>query len=503
MKTKRFFVVLVSLVLICSFAACDMEFGGLVGELFYQGEGNYISSDDHPISETAVEETAGIETWWDEPVEIETSHLPNDQYVGQPLHVLGSNPSDLGQDEESLSLVSNLSYQRNQTVQQAFGMTVKTVSVPWELLTSEIENQFLSGIDEYELMFAPAQTGVTLAQKGRLHNLYDIPWVDLYTQGWDADMHEGLSIGNYLPMASGVVTPDTILKTSVIYTNKRLAEEEGLAEMFVYVKEGEWTLEKMHAMSEMAYVDLNGDSTVNADADRLGFVGLYDCAQAFACGADVEIVIKDTSTNLPVLNQNTEPIVAAYELFYAMMNTRGVLYEAAGSASDGEEYISESVFTSGRALFYAGNVQTAVDGLEYLEEEYGILPYPKATLKQTSYHSYVDCYASLIMIPGTVRDLDFAAYALEGMHQVSMGLYEDQISMRICRSPEDLEMLNLVFDTKTFDFAGSYLLANRQNSVLLFREAMKSEHSSIASDLRSYQKVWEQELQKMIAQFEG
>ncbi|MBQ2256704.1 MAG: hypothetical protein II330_07545, partial [Clostridia bacterium] len=107
---KRLILILVSLLLIGSFAACDMELGGLVGELLSEGVGDYIPSDDF-VPETAVEETwietdvlveehpTSPEIWWDETecgTEPPIVELPENQFAGQEVVVLQVKESDLG-----------------------------------------------------------------------------------------------------------------------------------------------------------------------------------------------------------------------------------------------------------------------------------------------------------------------------------------------------------------------------------------------------------------------
>ena len=70
---KRLFAALLCLILVVSFAACDMEFGGLVGELL--GEGGAIGG---VIDRPDVEDSWIEETW----VEDETVSYPMHLYAG-------------------------------------------------------------------------------------------------------------------------------------------------------------------------------------------------------------------------------------------------------------------------------------------------------------------------------------------------------------------------------------------------------------------------------------
>ena len=101
---KRMLVALVCMILVASFAACDMEFGGLVGELLGEGTvDNVIDLPGNVLPETAVEETWIEETWTAvdtfEDIGGGSSNIPTDIYAGQRLVLLGCRADDLGFDD--------------------------------------------------------------------------------------------------------------------------------------------------------------------------------------------------------------------------------------------------------------------------------------------------------------------------------------------------------------------------------------------------------------------
>lgn len=496
---KRIIIVLACLCMVCSFAACDMEFGGLVGELL--GEGN-VHIGEQPIEPGVCPDGQYTDVWGDIPQIEETLgpviDLPEHQYAGKTLTLLCSTSRMLGNDDPENDLVGHLTYKRNQIVEEKYGIVIESKLLDDDKIADEVYKQAAAGVSDFDLVYGKlGLSGAQLAQKRAVHNLYDIPWVDFATVGWNAEMNEDLAIGNYLPMAAGALTPEATLYTAAIAFNVKLAEEQGIPNVYEYVYEGGWTIEKMYAMSEMTYQDLNADGIANADADRFGLVGTLGSAQAFACGMDVSLVEKDAS-NLPAIitTAGIDRAVAAYDRLCKMVNDRSAAYGVMLVQNASNSLTASDVFARDRALFYTTDIGEI---LNLSDVEYGILPYPKMDLEDADYHSYVGVDASAVMVPVSVGDLEFAGYMLQALNQESAGLYDSNIAARICRSVDDDMIFEVITDSQTFDFASVYLTYSQAGKVDLFRTALESGNNSVASTLASRQKTLEKALKKLIA----
>ena len=492
---KRLILILVSLLLIGSFAACDMEFGGLVGELL--GEGN-VHIGEQPIEPGGAPDEQYTDVWGDIPQMDETLgpvvDLPIGQYEGQVLTVLCNTSRMLGNDDPENDTVGHLTYKRKQIMEEKYGIVIESKLLDDGMIADEICKQAAAGVSDFDLVYGKlGLSGTQLAQKRAVHNLYDLPWVDFSTVGWNEELNESLAIGNYLPMAAGALTPEVMLYTATIAFNVRLAEEQGIY-MYEYVYEGGWTIEKMHAMIEMMYQDLNADGIANADADRFGLVGTLDSVQAFACGMDVSMVEKDEN-NLPVIATDIDRAVAAYDRFFKLVTDRSSAYGMMLVQNTSNSLTATNVFEHDRALFCTTNVKEL---FLLADAEYGILPYPKMDLEDADYHSYVGGNASAVMIPVSVEDPEFAGYMLQALNQESAGLYQSNVAARICRSADDNMIFDVMMDSQTFDFACVYLTYSQANKVDLFRVALESGTNSVASLFATNQKTLDKALKKLI-----
>ena len=504
---KRLILILVSLLLIGSFAACDMQFGGLVGELFGEGVGDYIPSDDF-VPETAVEETWIEETWTAvdtfEDIGGGSSNIPTDIYAGQRLVLLGCRADDLGFDDPQGDAVDYMSYDRNKSVQQTYGIAVEPLLVDADALGDLVQNDAMSGQGEYDVVMGMiADPGAELAQRGMLLNLYDMPYLDVKNSYWDAGNHEGLAIGSFLPMATGDVVPTSDLYTSVILFNAAIADEIGV-DLYGYVQTGGWTVTKMHAISQIAYCDLNGDALSDPDDDRLGLITTHEYANSFAVSTDVMLIGKNEA-NVPVLNtqmgdDEVNRVLVAYDFLWELLFDQASVY---GSAVRGVNAAgAQNVFERGTVLFYGTNVREMML-LQGDSVPYGILPFPKLDEAQESYQSYVNCSSTAVMVPVSVKDMSLAGYGLEAMASVSYGMFEGAVGMRYCRSEQDAQMLKLVLDSKTLDFGSNYFYASIGNTVQYVTTALDMQNADLASMISKNEKSMNKALKKLLDAYQG
>ena len=123
----------------------------------------------------------------------------------------------------------------------------------------------------------------------------------------------------------------------------------------------------------------------------------------------------------------------------------------------------QSMFSNGQALF---RTSTLSDFTQYrdMKNEFGILPVPLYAEGQPEYYSWCSGQAHApLLVPRTVEGHeDRTATIIEGMAYFSKYMIGSKVSLldafykkmtlaKLCRSPEDYEMLELIFANKTFD----------------------------------------------------
>lgn len=502
---KRVAAVLLSVLLIGALSACnlaDLELGGLVGELLGGNEqvvpGQTMIPPDVNLDdqETWIEETWIEETWTAVDNSVPVPDLNPDAYRGHELVILGTNAVDLGHGDDGNDIVSMLSYTRNEIMGGDYGIKIVSVEMQMEELPASVKTDVHAGTGEYHLVYAGMYLALPeLATGGYLHSLYDLPYVDLTSDAWDQGIRQGLAIGDYLPMATGAITPDATLKTSLLLYNSQIADNIGL-DMYAYAAYGDWTMDKMYGICEVVCVDLNSDGTWSPEHDRLGFVGTYSCAQAFAVGMNAQVIGKEES-NLPV-QEDVEVLENAYARFYNLVTMHGSYYLTQREYLQSQSSAPAKCFADGRALLLASNVQGALEMLNS-GVTYGILPYPKLDVSQDQYCSYVDSMATAVMVPVSVdgEKLELVGFVLEAMAQTSQNLYYEKLGMRVASSDKDMDIFKMIWHTKTMDFGCNYFITS-DPSVQCFMRAMEENQATVAVLIRQQSKALQKSLAKLI-----
>ena len=499
---KRALAALLCAMLISTLVACDIEPGGLVGELLGGNENiveGVVPEQKYPDTDMTVgdEQTWIDQTWPDIETQGPVEELNPDAYRGYELVIAGQNVVDLGYEEVEGNVVSVLSYARNHELHSTYGITVNAVMLEREDLTDMVKNDVTSGTGEYHMVYGSMCEALNdLMPNGYLYSLYDLPYVDLTSAAWDQSMHEGLAIGKYLPMATGAITPDASLQTSLLLFNAQMAEENGF-DLFAYAAYGDWTIDKMYSVCKITFADLNGDAVLELENDRFGFVGSHLDAQAFATGFGASLISKDEN-NLPMPDTVAmDRMQAAYSDFYKLA-TSSISYYVTRQESLQNMDALTNCFADGRALLWASDVQGALEMMNADTVRYGILPYPKLDQSQEQYCSYVDCQATAVMVPehSDSEKLALAGYALEAMAQISQRLYYDKLAMRVAPTEKDMEMIQLVWQTKTLDFGSNYFFMSMACSQS-FASAMESGNSSVISQISAESKRLAKELEML------
>lgn len=119
------------------------------------------------------------------------------------------------------------------------------------------------------------------------------------------------------------------------------------------------------------------------------------------------------------------------------------------------------MFSNNRALFRTCAL-IGVEEQRSAELSFGILPYPKFDEAQEEYNNFVSTLGVPgVCIPSTVTDKErtgaiIDAMASEAVNTIRYAYYDQTLYNRLVRDEESYEMLNLIFDTRTYDLGHIY-----------------------------------------------
>ena len=179
-------------------------------------------------------------------------------------------------------------------------------------------------------------------------------------------------------------------------TNENIAGRLGYADMYDIVDKGDWTLSLMNNIVK----DMHQNSTTGGteDKDETDTYGLLVTA---ATGIDAFIhslgynVLNNDGVNMPQLWNVDGSMVTTIEDLRAMCNSKGAWI---GTNMNVTQY--DQFFTEGHAYFATMKLErlrTTV--LHGMENDYGILPYPKLNKSQEEYITGSEDHYNVLSIP--------------------------------------------------------------------------------------------------------
>lgn len=311
----------------------------------------------------------------------------------------------------------------------------------------------LAGDGTYDIMSQLDRFSIELMLSGHLQPLDTVPYVDFSAPWWNPAITNRLSLGGTTYYAVSAANLLLAADTTVLYMNTDLAASHGIDKTTLYdtVRDGKWTAELFLQYIADTAVDLNGDG-IFGETDSYGFI-CYDphlYGASMMAGSDLWAVTKDADDRLGV-SWNGETYYDGMERFYALyhqsdmfrMNPRG----------------DTTIFTDGRSIFMHGFF-IAADKLQEMEDDYAILPIPKASETQNGYVC-ANYDVMMFVMPQFVGDpalygavTEWLSY--EGYSHVRDAYVETTLKYKKARDSETAEMVQLCLDSSQVDLGSIY-----------------------------------------------
>lgn len=317
--------------------------------------------------------------------------------------------------------------------------------------TANVKKACASGDNTYQLLMTHVYIEVaTMITSGYFLNFQDLDSVNLDAAYWNLGLMEDLSVNN--AMYCGY-NDFCLSQCYLIAFNKKMMENYLPAmesDPYTLVRNKEWTLSKMIEIASMVSEE-NGDGTWDEN-DTYGFGGLqWVPLISFMTSSDIKLVNKDTSTDTLYISpmvDNKDKYISVVEQLTEFNKTKSC-YMFFHNVP-GEKRIH---LPSNRLLFEMIN---NFDLIKYKEEpvKIGVLPYPLYDSSQKEYKTLN--WNGLLAIPNTnVNDMDFVGDVLELLafwsDPVKESFYETLLGAKIADAPEDVEMLNIIWNSQVSD----------------------------------------------------
>ena len=442
--------------------------------------------------------------------EIIPDDLPSDlDFGGIDIRILHRSDGDqldleIFAADESGDVVETAVYRRNQKLEERLNVKIKETPVSatihdGDTVANVVRKSVQSGSDDYDLCVNHMSGSVILVLEGMCRELNKLPYLDFDKPWWVTDFINNVTVYGKCYMMAGDIGLSMIESEYLMYYNKNLYGNYFSDNLYDLIESGGWTLDKLSAMCETAYSDLNGDSTADKE-DQYGYGSTaLRFVDGLLCSCDVRITEKDENGEpYFVLEQNPrsfEFVEKVHSLFYD--NNRSLMF---ADSEKGDREISD-VFSAGRLMFIPNTMMGAAY-LRDMNDDFGVIPMVKLNEEQAEYaagvHNGFSAWLMLTTTPHAEENAAFCeAMCSESYNTVTQAYYEVALKEKYSRDEETQKMLDFIRSSLKFDFG--YVNSGMLDTVMQqFRDLVKAKPDKVASTMAKKMTSCQKALEKFL-----
>jgi len=491
---KKIITILLALSMLASFTACSGK---------TEAKPDSVETTQKPAETTVVD------------IRYEEDDLPSNLNFDSTVNILSYNGSgdlsyrpEISVEELTSEVVNDSIYNREKFVEDRLGVEINNFGV--SDTRAEIDKQINSGDDSHQIFAIDGISLSRVSMDNYFIDLYGVKYLNLDKPWWFDLYNDEVEVMGNLYFASGSLSLDLLRDLYIIYFNKSIAEDYGdkipeLLDLYSVVNNGKWTFDKFIEVSENIYRDLNGNSQRDTeDLYGIGYVKTIPC-DAIWGSFDINVFSK-TSDGWFELDVNTE------KLYNVLEKMNNLFYNVDGCFAPHTDVCTvenmNTLFANGTILFMVNKMASVeTDTLRNMQDEYGIIPYPKYNEEQKEYYSCASDAPTSFAIPTTNTSPEIAGAVLEALASYS---YRDTypaylntaLKGKYMSDPESRKMIDIVVDGYKLDASWVYFDTLAQEYPAMYRYMLIENETNYASSHESKAKKVERTLKIYKTMFE-
>ena len=379
--------------------------------------------------------------------------------------------ANLNAAETDGDVLNDAIYERNRRLEQRFNFTFTEEYYDFNggAGNDHPRNFLLAGDTSYDLYTGRVINFFTYAAEGLIIPAAEIPGINPEKEYWNAQLYDNLQVAGKHRFVVGDFNLSAADFTHVLLFNKALVREYQIEDLYETVRSGNWTFDKFEELSKLTVRDLDGNQVMDEN-DQWGYTSpSKQVSPGFWIAARADLITKDADGNLTYVAHESEKVISVFERIFEMTWDNGV-WHPNKSGSDEENATALRIFSEGRALFTdASGFQLTTD-LRVSEAEYGVLPYHKWDTAQKEYYSRIEG-CELFGVSVAHENPEMAGVIMEAMAcdsylNLRPVYYDTALKVKGTRDEESVEMLDIVFKNRVFDYADTLLCSELRDGVI-------------------------------------
>lgn len=452
-------------------------------------------------SSTSAPDSTGEETTAPE----ETDGLPEkdmDKFELKIVHFDGNWLSwaltKLDAESETGDRLNDAIYKRNRNMEERFNCEIN-VTGKETISAGDIQSEIMAGDSNYDVWFM--YDNWTLGAVEYLLPWEELPYINLDREWWNPSATEVFNLEGKTYAAAGNYSLSVLSRASGFAFNKDIYNKMNRSEnIYDLAREGKWTIDVMYDTAKDAYIDLDGDSSMNEN-DQYGISGSWkETFWRFLSGSDVRFISKDSNSD-PVFDlQKNEAAINKMLKIFDLFTEKGIYYNPQ-TKDVHSVHDSEEIFADGRLLFKTVNLFD-LEALRTCDIDIGILPCPKYDENQENYYAPsfgAEISVLLKTLPEERKEnvgMLLEALAYDTNANILPEYKEVLLKTKLARDNESEEMIDIIINSISFDF-GINAWQNEVGVPIVQRIYVKND-PNVASTLAKMQKSVDAQIKKLV-----
>ena len=407
---------------------------------------------------------------------------------------VGADVNEVWVEESDGTPLNDAIFARNLATEDLLGIKVTPIFADNdENIRNQVKTEVTAGTTDYDTVLNRMDYIGPQAESGLYLNLID--HLDTSNPWWDKNIVETFTMFNSkLYWITGDINVFDDFAVEVLFTNKSILEQNGFELPYKDVLEGKWTIDRMYQIAKACEKDLDGDGKMTVGKDVIGHIEGNDHIKhwIYAMGEKSCDIDKDGNLEVNIL---TESHISAIDTLFSYMVEKQMTYT--GAWQD---------FLKGGIVF-CGAMLGPINSLREMEDDFGVIPMAKKDEAQERYGNYVsNGWTTAYAIPMTNKDPDRTGVILEVLcgfstDTVRSALYDVLFAAKLVRDTESVEMLDIIFDTKSYDWAVDFSWGG--NFANLYNGIYNTKNNTYVSGATKSQKIINKMLDRVIEDFKA
>ena len=407
---------------------------------------------------------------------------------------VGADVNEVWVEESDGTPLNDAIFARNLATEDLLGIKVTPIFADNdEIIRNQVKTEVTAGTTDYDTVLNRMDYIGPQAESGLYLNLID--HLDISNPWWDKNIVDTFTMFNSkLYWITGDINVFDDFAVELLFTNKSILEQNGFELPYKDVLEGKWTIDRMYQIAKACEKDLDGDGKMTVGKDVIGHIEGNDHIKhwIYAMGEKSCDIDKDGNLEVNIL---TESHISAIDTLFSYMVDKQMTYT--GAWQD---------FLKGGIVF-CGAMLGPINSLREMEDDFGVIPMAKKNEEQENYGHYVsNGWTTAYAVPMTNKDPDRTGIILEVLcgfstDTVRSALYDVLFAAKLVRDTESVEMLDIIFDTKSYDWAVDFSWGG--NFANLYNGIYNTKNNTYVSGATKSQKIINKMLDRVIEDFKN